>query len=135
MRNSLLKLLYLDNQILNTGPNPQKTCRLDATHTPMNLSALGRRQKTDEMMGLESSLYLARDAKIMIAQNFWTEQGLTNGSTGTVKHFIFEKNVGPPNLSQSIIILMDPGYNGPHTTWLPGHIALNSIMSWKEGNR
>ena len=49
---------------LNTGPNPQKTCRLDATHTPMNVSALGRRQKTDEMMGLESSLYLARGAKI-----------------------------------------------------------------------
>jgi len=43
------------------------------------------------MMGLESSIYLARWARIMITQNVWTDVGLTNCSTGVIKHIIFEK--------------------------------------------
>ena len=49
---------------LNTGKNLQKTCRLDAIHIPLNLSNLGRQQRTDDMMGLECSLFLARGAKM-----------------------------------------------------------------------
>ena len=95
---------------LNTGGSPQKTCRLDATHTPTHLSAVGRKQSSDDMMGLESSLYVARGARIMITQNVWTEMGLTNGCTGFLRRIIFEENTGPPGLPIALIIEMDHGW-------------------------
>ena len=85
------------------------------------------RQKTDDMMGLESSLFLARGAKVMITQNLWTEKGITNGTAGVVSHIIFEDNISPPNLPIALIIKMDSDYIGPHLIGLPNHIVLRPI--------
>jgi ATP-dependent DNA helicase PIF1 len=120
---------------LNSGLNPQKTCRIDAIHTPANLEGLARRQRADDMMGLESSILVARGARIMVTQNVWTEMGITNGSTGVIKHIIYAENMGPPNLPEAIIIQMDDDYLGPHIEGHPRCIALNSVMSYKESEK
>ena len=65
------------------------------------------RQKTDDMMGLESTLFLPRGAKVMITQNVWTERGITNRTAGVVSHIIFEDNISPPYSPIALIIKMD----------------------------
>ena len=50
----------------------------------------------------------------MITSNLWTDCGLVNGATGTLRHFIFEKNANPPQLPVAIVIEMDAEYRGPH---------------------
>ena len=65
----------------------------------------------------------------MITSNVWTSVGLSNGATGTCRHKIYAKNMGPPNLPWAIIIEMDESYNGLHLKNKPRHIALNPITA------
>jgi ATP-dependent exoDNAse (exonuclease V) alpha subunit len=114
---------------LAIGVNPEFICRVEASHTPTNKLLTARQMSSDRMMGLESSLYLARGARVMISQNVWVSKGLTNGATGTIRYVIFEKDVCPPNLPIALVVEMDSNYNGPCIEGLPLHIALNPITS------
>jgi ATP-dependent DNA helicase PIF1 len=121
-----------DDQLarLGCGLNPQDACRIDALHLPMESKKKAQAITSDKMMGLESSVFLARGARIMISQNVWVEKGLANGACGIIKHIIYAKNVGPPNLPEAIIVEMDEGYTGPCLEGKPRCIALNVVSSW-----
>jgi hypothetical protein len=93
--------------------NPQNTCRINARHFGHRDNSEPEKLESDLFMGLESSLCLARGARVMLTWNLWTKYGLTNGATGTVKYIVFEKNVGPPALPIAVIVEMDEGYTGP----------------------
>ena len=118
--------------MLNSGLDPQYTCRVDAFHLPLKDKNKAQAIKADDFMGLEASLYLARGARVMITQNVWVNKGLVNGATGTLKHLIFKEGDGPPNLPVAIIVEMDLGYNGPSLEGKPRHVALNQLTSFND---
>ena len=66
-------------------------------------------------MGLEPILRLAVGAKVMLRQNLWVEAGLTNGSLGTLKGFLFDPNSEtsrPPSIPTAVCVEF-PSYTGP----------------------
>jgi hypothetical protein len=88
----------------------QRICRIAAYHN----TSQAKGTSSDQMLGLESELLLARGARVIITCNEWTKTGLTNGATGTLRHLIFDENSGPPNLPIAAIVEMDEFYQGPH---------------------
>lgn len=97
-----------------------KLCRIQALHNVPNASKI----KPDELHGLQQEILLAKGARVMLTSNEWTDVGLTNGATGTVKHIIFEDASGPPNLPVAAILEMDATYNGPHLDNRPRCIVI-----------
>ena len=67
----------------------------------------------EEMGGLEPTLYVAKNARVMLTRNLWTEAGLCNGTMGTIKDIIFPENYGPTVLPIAIIVQYDNDYIGP----------------------
>lgn len=68
----------------------------------------------EDMGGLEPTIYLARNATVMLTRNLWTSVGLCAGTIGTVKHIIFAQNQGPPMLPIAIIVqFAKEDYIGP----------------------
>ena len=65
------------------------------------------------MGGLEPTLYLVKNARVMLTRNLWTEAGLCNGTMGTIKDIIFPENYGPTMLPIAIIVQFDNDYIGP----------------------
>ena len=68
---------------------------------------------SDEMGGLESKLFLAKRARVMLTRNLWTEKGLCNGSMGTISDIIYKRGDKPPALPIAIMIKFDSTYTGP----------------------
>lgn len=69
---------------------------------------------SETMGGLKPYVILARGARVILTSNLWISQGLVNGATGTLRHFIFPRNVQPPQLPLAIVVEMDNEYKGPH---------------------
>jgi ATP-dependent exoDNAse (exonuclease V) alpha subunit len=115
---------------LNTGLSPQSTCRIDAMHTPIQHSQAAKIISSDKMMGLETTLFLARGARVMICQNVWVEKTLSNGQCGVVKHVIFSPGNGPPSIPETVIVEMDESYKGPHLAGKPRYVVFNSVTSF-----
>ncbi|CAG8720815.1 17502_t:CDS:1 [Cetraspora pellucida] len=84
--------------------------RINAHH------AMGSREasKADSntAKGLEPYLLLARNARIMLRANLWTEAGLVNGSMGVIQEILFEKDKAPPCLP-SVLLVEFEDYSGP----------------------
>ena len=68
---------------------------------------------SDDMGGLESKLFLAKGAIVMLTRNLWTEKGLCNGSMDTISDIIYERGDKPPALPVAIMIQFDNTYTGP----------------------
>ena len=68
---------------------------------------------SDDMRGLESKLFLAKGARVMLTRNLWTEKGLCNGSMGTILDIIYKQGDKPPALPVAIMIQFDSIYTGP----------------------
>ena len=82
--------------------------------------------------GLATSLELAEDARVLLIHNLMPEQGLMNGTQGTVKLFIYDSRAGPtsPDVKARMprhIVVDFPQYVGPpfykddpaRRTWVP----------------
>ena len=84
--------------------------QINAQHTnnkAKNLSA-------EDMGGLEPVWYLAKNSRVMLTRNLWTEVGLCNGALGTVRHVIYAEGHSPPVLPIAIIVQFDKkDYSGP----------------------
>lgn len=68
---------------------------------------------SDDMMGLEPTLFLSANARVMITSNIWLKAGLVNGATGSVRHIIFKPGTQPPTMPLVVVVEMDKGYRGP----------------------
>ena len=86
----------------------QPIAHIQARHS----SAFAKTIKADEMCGLVPTLYLARNALVMLTLNLWPEVGLCNGATGKVIDIIYAENDFPPSLPISVIVQFD-NYKGP----------------------
>jgi len=75
-------------------------------------SASAKSLPSDEMSGLEPTIYLAKGATVMLTMNLWASVGLCNGATGTVIDIIYAINHTPPDLPIAVIMKFDY-YRGP----------------------
>ena len=64
------------------------------------------------MCGLVPTLYLARNASVMLTINLWPGVGLCNRATGKVLDIIYAENDSPPSSPISVIVQFD-NYKGP----------------------
>ena len=67
---------------------------------------------SDDIGGLESKLFLAKGARVMLTRNLWTEKGLCNGPRGTISDIICKRGDKPPALPVAIMIQFDNTYTG-----------------------
>ena len=86
----------------------QPIAHIDARHS----SPLAKGLPPDEMAGLVPTLFLAKQASVMLTMNLWPEVGLCNGATGRVIDIIYADNHSPPNLPIAVIVQFDH-YTGP----------------------
>lgn len=78
--------------------------QLKATHTG-GKKAVGNKAK--DCVNLEKELLLCHGTKGMLTHNFWTKNGLTNGTMAIVQDFIWE--VGTvPHKDLPIVIMVEP---------------------------
>lgn len=95
------------NKLCDLG---HKIIQINAQHTnnkAKNLSA-------EDMGGLEPVWYLAKNSRVMLTRNLWSEVGLCNGALGTVRHVIYAEGRCPPLLPIAIIVQFDKkDYSGP----------------------
>ena len=82
--------------------------QIDAVHTKKSSKHL----RADNFGGLESKLFVAKGARIMITRNLWPTAGLVNGATGTIIDLIYHPSAVVPDQPISIIVQFD-NYSGP----------------------
>ena len=62
--------------------------------------------------GLWHTLHLAKNAKIRLTENLWTEAGLYNGAPATIYDIIYEHANEPPQLP-AVVLIHVPHFKGP----------------------
>ena len=88
----------------------QPIIQIDAQHN----NSKAKHLSADDMGGLEPTIYLAKNARVMLTRNLWTEVGLCNGAMGTVVDVIYAEGCTPPVLPIAIIVQFDKkDYSGP----------------------
>ena len=76
--------------------------------------ANAKKATTEEAGNLESKLFLAIGAKVMLTQNIWTEQGLVNGAIGMVCDIVWDDGVTSPREEPPLALLINfEEYQGP----------------------
>lgn len=103
-----IKLFYSNHDVANYNYEQliklqQPIAHINAHHS----SALTKSISPDELSGLQPSLILAKNAKVMLTINLWPSVGLCNGATGIVRHFIFQHDHQPPDLPIAVIVQFD----------------------------
>ena len=58
----------------------------------------GQKFHADKFCGLEASMYLSVNSKVILTSNLNTKVGLTNGTVGIVKELIYTDDVPPSGL-------------------------------------
>ena len=86
----------------------QPIAKISARHS----STYAAKLDSDEMSGLEPCIFVAKEAKVMLTMNLWTDVGLCNGSAGQVVDIIYGSNNNPPDLPIAVIVQFDE-YSGP----------------------
>ena len=107
------RLFYSNDDVANYNYEQliklqQPIAHINAHHS----SALAKNISPDELSGLQPSLFLAKNAKVMLTMNLWPSVGLCNGATGIVRHLIFQHDHQPPDLPIAVIVQFD-NYRGP----------------------
>ncbi len=102
-----------------------------ATIKALHSSELAKKATSDDMSGLEPTIFLAKSARVMLTMNLWTDVGLCNGATGIVREFIYANNQLPPDLPVAVIVQFDdyrgPSFSNYHSSWVPiCPVAINS---------
>ena len=99
------RLFYCNEQVANY--NHEQLTKLDYPIAHISLrhsSALAKKISSDDMSGLESVVFVAKSARVMLTMNLWSSVGLCNGATGTVVDIIYQNNHQPPDLPIAVIV-------------------------------
>ncbi|XP_073233348.1 ATP-dependent DNA helicase PIF1-like [Porites lutea] len=80
--------------------------------TARHSSDIAKKASSDDMSGLQPTIFLAKGAHVMLTMNLWIDVGLCNGATGTVEDFIYANNQQPPDLPVAVIVKFNE-YRGP----------------------
>ena len=59
------------------------------------------------------TLFICKNAKVMLSVNLCVQYGLFNGAMGTIKDILFGAGKGPSNALPEVILVEFPGYTGP----------------------
>lgn len=110
-----IKLSFGNEKVAKDNYN--KLCDLGHPIIQINAQHSNNKAKNlsaEDIGGLEPVLYLAKNARVMLTRNLWTELGLCNGALGTVRHVIYAEGHSPPVLPIAIIVQFDKkDYSGP----------------------
>ena len=85
---------------------------------------------------LDNSLILCKDAKVILSWNLCTEEGLVNGSMGTVHSILWDDSV-TDSKTMPAIIMVDFSYSGPASVDVDGtHVVpiLPKTTQWDTGS-
>lgn len=95
---SAVKLSFGNEKVATD--NYQKLKQLQHTIVQINAHHSSPKAKclsSEDMGGLEPTIYLSKQARVMLTCNLWTEAGLCNGTMGTTKDIIFFRKSHFPN--------------------------------------
>ena len=111
--NDAIRLFYSNEDVSSYNHEQlnklQQPCaNINARHS----SATAKSLPSNEMSGLQPTIYLAKGAKVMLTMNLWASVGLCNGATGTIDDIIYATNHQPPDLPIAVIVRFD-NYRGP----------------------
>ncbi|KAK3922011.1 ATP-dependent DNA helicase [Frankliniella fusca] len=102
--------------------------RLPARHN----NAKAKAGSADVAQGLESVVYLAKGARVMLRSNLWLAAGLVNGTTGTVEDIVYARDKSSPNDLPVAVMVRFNNYTGP--TMPDGTVPIASqLRSWDDG--
>ena len=82
--------------------------QIDAIHS----SPKARKFTPNQAGGLQNSIIICKNSKVMLLSNLWKEHGLTNGANGYVKYIVYDENKAPPKLPAFVLVHF-PQYTGP----------------------
>ena len=82
--------------------------RINALHSCVAAAST----KSDDAGGLDSVIFMAKGAKVMLTSNLWQQVGLCNGTRGTISDLLYAQGHKPPNLPIAILVNF-PDYSGP----------------------
>ena len=90
--------------------------------------------KHDEAGGLQQTVHLAKNAKVMLTANLWQQAGLCNGSAGYIQDFLYSEGHKPPHLPIAVLVNFE-GYIGPpFLTDKPKCVPIPPItFEWNDG--
>ena len=107
---------YNFEKLKNLG---SQIARISALHS-------GRNAKSDDAGGLDTVIFLARGATVMLTSNLWQEEGLCDGATGVVEDLLFHPDCPLPCLPITALVLFSH-YTG--TAFLPTNPKTVPILS------
>lgn len=111
---------YNLERLSDLATSDERICRIMAYQNSPQAKGIS----ADQMLGLKLELLLARGSRVMLTSNEWTQNGLTNGATGTLRHLIFEENGGLPDLPIVAVVEINEFYKGPHLDKKPRHVVI-----------
>jgi ATP-dependent DNA helicase PIF1 len=110
---SALRLYYTNEEVcecnyyqLAATNSPVK--KILSTHTGRNAS----KASVDEADNLPTELLLCVGAQVMLTTNLWTEQGLVNGSIGTIHNILWDTDLDPSVTMPSMLLVRFSEYTG-----------------------
>ena len=96
----------------------QPILKIKSTHTGRG----AERANDDEADGLEPQLCICLGARVMLTDNIWVENGLVNGSMGTVRDIVWNEGQDPIKDMPTAIMVEVDDYSGPKfpgTNYIP----------------
>ena len=128
-----LKLSYGNNTVINDNYESlinlgKPIARIDALHNQKR----AEKCTSDDMGGLQITLMLSIDARVMLTRNLWTDAGLCNGALGKVYSIVYSENNYPPHLPIAVLVQFD-NYKGPSfLSFLPNVVPIPPSSSTSE---